>query len=70
MPEPEAASLFWLTVRIPAEAVSPVVRAVSALAPSFRFHKMVRPVASKAMEVWSRKMTGVRTRWVVAQLGA
>ena len=49
MPELDAESLFCFTVRMPPETVSPVVRAVSALVPSFRFHVIVRPVEPSGM---------------------
>ncbi|WP_418527013.1 hypothetical protein [Longicatena caecimuris] len=70
MPESEAASLFVLTVRTPLFTDSPDVSEVSAATPSLRFHEIVTPVAVNEILVWSRKITGVNTRFVVAQLGA
>ena len=51
MPEDDADSLFWLTVRMPPDTDSPEVTAVSADVPSFRFHVMVSPEEPSAMLV-------------------
>jgi hypothetical protein len=51
IPEVDADSLFWLTVRMPPDTDSPDVTAVSADVPSFRFHVIVRPLDPSAMLV-------------------
>ena len=51
MPEDDADSLFWLTVRMPPDTDSPEVTAVSAEVPSFRFQVMVSPEEPSAMLV-------------------
>ena len=51
IPEEEADSLFWLTVRIPPDTDSPELSAVSAAVPSLRFHWIVKPEEPSGMLV-------------------
>jgi len=59
--------LFAFTVSAPLFTVSPDARAVSDATPSFLFHVIVTPVAVGDTFVWSRKRTGVSTRFEIIQ---